>query len=463
MSNAFLRLVPVALLLLGLTACSSPEADPNIGEALARCTYINGFSDKPECKEYFGSEWTAEAIAADCDSPVPGSDPGLVEEGIACERDRVLGVCEVDPGTVEAANIVFIGDEGDSCNGLRIGCNFAGGSYVPSEACGGDYENAVPDESAPPFPAFEQVCMDPLPGQRSGDGPGGQVCTWEAISASTEEGRHYADYASCAPVWQQRPYWAAEARADTAPDDPRYSDPQWQREFAWVTGQVESSACVCCHSVDHSPAGGPSGWFLEADGLWIDTLDDDGLAMLAGWIDSTAFGAFDPSDNNGFERTETGLPTTDTTRMKRFLEGELSRRGFTAADFADDKPFGGPLADQLVFEPEACENGEGVGPMGVVRWTGGDARYVYVMAPWADNPGVPPNLDLPFGTLWRLDVAPEDEPLASGISYATAPGNSRQSWPVNAAAPSLVPGQTYYLYVLKDIYQPLTRCLFTAR
>ena len=36
------------------------------------------------------------------------------------------------------------------------------------------------------------------------------------------------------------------------------------------------------------------------------------------------------------------------------------------------------------------------------------------------------------------------------------------AWPAAGAAPALAPGETDYLSVLRDVYQPLTRCLFTA-
>jgi hypothetical protein len=145
--------------------------------------------------------------------------------------------------------------------------------------------------------------------------------------------------------------------------------------------------------------------------------------------------------------------------MVAFLEAELARRGFERSDFAETEPFGGPLYDQLVFEPGACD--EGVGVIGdQVTWTGGGARYVYVLEVGSMSPGVPPNLDTPDGTLWRLDVSPDAEPVASGIVYGSAPAGSTQIVPAAGAAPSLNPG-TYYLVVLRDVYQPITRCLFT--
>lgn len=445
--------------LLALAACKAPEADPNIADPLGRCSYINAFSDRAECKEYLGSNWTPEAIQADCEAPVPGSDPGLYEPDLGCDKSEILGQCFVDAGTVEAATIVFPGVEGDSCSGLQMGCGFAGGEYVPAEPCGGA---PVEDPgSSDPFKPFERVCREPLPGEPPGQ-TDGQVCTWQAISGSTEEGRHFEDYASCAPVVKQRPYWAAEVEAVDDPNDPRHDDAAWQGEFAWMTAQVEASGCVCCHTERLAPDG-PSGWYLEAPGFWIDTVDDDGLAMLAGWIDSTAFGAFPPDENNGFDRTQTGVSTTDPARMKAFLEGELARRGLEPADFADAPAFGGPLADQLAYEPDACSGSAGVDGDGRITWAGGGARYVYILEEGAANPGVPPNLDLPTGTIWRLDVPWFEDPIRSGITYGSSPQGTVQAYPDGAAAPPLQPGETYYLYVLRDIYQPLTRCLFTAR
>ena len=446
-------------LCLPLMACTPPAADPNIDEPLGRCSYINSFSNNAECHEYLGSSWTSESMRDHCAAPVPGSDPGLFEPDLGCDRGSILGECRVDAGTVEASTIVFPGDDPEGCSGANIGCGFAGGEFVPAAACGG--VDPVQPSDYVPFEPPVLVCTDPLPNEPAGASPNGEVCTWEAISASTEEGRHFADYASCEPIFTQRPYWAATAEANTPDDDPRYDDEDWQGEYDWITAQVEASACVCCHSADLAPSG-PSGWFLEADGLWVDTLDDDGMAMLAGWIDSTAFGAYEPEHNNGFERVLTGLPSTDPLRTRAFFEGELSRRGLVEDEFTDAAPFGGPLADQLVFEPGTCAEGSGVNASGAVTWAGGSARYVYVLEAGASNPGVPPNLDLPDGTLWRVDVPPTGEALASGVAYgSTPPGTSRVAPEAGDAEP-LVSGERYYLYVLFDVAQPLTRCVFTA-
>lgn len=450
------------LLLLPLAACGTDPlpADPEdavIGPA-GRCLYVNSFSRNDECKEYVGAAWTEASMAEDCAAPLPGAAAGTLELAVGCDRTSIFGECLIDAGGEEAATLVFPGQPGDSCGGLDLGCTFAGGEFAPSALCD---EEGGPVVAGEVFRPFEQVCREPLAGEPEGLGPDGQVCTWQAISGATEAGRRFEDYAECDVVVTQRPYWAATATADTPANDPRLTDSAWQAEYAWATEQVQASACVCCHSAEIAPEG-PSGWHLEAEPIWLDTVDDDGLAMLAGWVDSTAFGAFHADDNNGFDRSVTGLPTTDPARMQDFLAGELARRGFTAADFSDTPPFGGPLYDQLVYEAGACDAGVGVLADGTIAWRGGGARYVYVLEPDASPPGVPPNLDLPEGTLWRLDVAPTADPLTTGLAYGSVPAGTTQRWPAQGAAPALTSGQTYYLYVLADIYQPVTRCLFVA-
>ncbi len=179
---------------------------------------------------------------------------------------------------------------------------------------------------------------------------------------------------------------------------------------------MAASACVCCHSTEVSPRG-PSGWYMEAP-VWTDTVPDAGLAMLAGWVDSASFGAFPPEENNGFDRHTTGLPTTDIPRMQAFLESLLRERGVTREEAAALTPFGGPIYTQSIFEPSACAGEEGVRASGEVIW--------------------------------------------SGLRYGEPAPGTVQRIPAEGAAPALVSGERYYLYVLRDIGVPITRCLFTA-
>jgi hypothetical protein len=231
-------------------------------------------------------------------------------------------------------------------------------------------------------------------------------------------------------------------------------------EVDWARQQVEASACICCHSTALAPDGA-SQWFVEADGIWLDSISDTGIAMMAGLADSRAFGAFDKADNNGFDRTVVGVPTTDNERMRTLFTSEWERRGYSLADAETIPPFGGPLVDQLDYVPSACEAGQGLAPDGTVQWTGGTARYLYILEPSANNPGVPPNLDQPAGTIWFVDVPNTAAPFNTGIKYGELTGDMRKRVP-SGAAPALSTGQTYYLYVLSDIGIPVTRCLFTA-
>lgn len=458
-------------LVLTLAACGAetPEgadtADSGDGgtpstSVLGRCDYENPFSSTPECKEYTGSGWDVEAAQADCAVPVIAADPGQFVEGQACPRDEVVGECLVAGDTETETIIVVPGTDAGACSSAELGCTFAGGVFTPGEVCL-EAEESEGVASADAFVPFEQICRDPIEGEEPGDGPDGQVCTWQAISGVTEEGRHFEDYAECSVVVKQRPYWPAASIADTAEDDPRLSDTAWMSEFAWVTEQVEAGACVCCHTDRLAPSG-PSGWYLEDGPIWLDGLDDDGLAVLAGWVDSTVFGAFPAEDNNGFSRDQTGIPTNDPDRMQAFLAAELARRGRDQASFAETDPFGGPLYDQLVYEPEPCENGEGVAADGTVTWSGGKIRYLYVLEEGSDNPGVPPNLDMPEGTIWRVDVAHTADPVGTGIAYGEVPDGAWQAWPEAGEPAELVAGKEYYLVGLFDVYQPATRCVFTA-
>jgi hypothetical protein len=85
-----------------------------------------------------------------------------------------------------------------------------------------------------------------------------------------------------------------------------------------------------------------------------------------------------------------------------------------------------------------------------------------VLAPDSANPGVPPNLDEPVGTIWFTDVPSASPAFDSGISYGDVSGGRRQRIPETGQPSPLVSGDTYYLYALRDIGVPITRCLFVA-
>jgi hypothetical protein len=435
---------------------------PDQGPPAGACVYENPFSKAAECKQYPAAAWSLAEAQSDCQSAILGA-PGVFTEGGACSFPSELGACIVE---TEGApyKLVSEGSDAAECEGAKTGCEvFAGGTFYAGEVCGGGGGGGSGGGSAAAvFVQPYQVCKDPLPGEAPGNGPNGQVCTWTIISGSTEENRRYDDYASCADVLTQRPYYAVGANGETPPNDPRLSDAAYMAEVEWARKQVESSACVCCHSTASAPNGATSDWYIESPGIWLDSLGDGGLAMMAGLAASDALGAFPAEENNGFDRTTLGVPTNDIPRMQALLLAEWERRGFTPEQGADFPPFGGPLVDQQLYEPSACPDGIGVSAEGTVSWSGGAARYVYVLAPDSANPGVPPNLDEPVGTLWFTDVPSASPAFDSGISYGEVSGERRQRIPETGQPSPLVSGDTYYLYALRDIAVPITRCLFVA-
>jgi hypothetical protein len=465
--------------MLAATACSSTSggsAAPGSGgasslggaggsmaapAAIGACTYVNPFSKGDECKLYTGAAWTAESAADDCAKSLGGA--GTWAPGGVCTFAAELGTCTVEHDDGTGYRLISGGADPGPCSAASGACKaFAKGTFAPGATCSGTTTGSGggSTSSGNVFVQPYRVCKAPLAGEPAGKGDGGNVCTWTLISGCTEEGRHYQDYASCDDVRTNRPYYPASPAKTTTPGDPRLSDGAFMGELAWVRSQVEAWGCICCHSKGLAPSG-PSQWFVEADGIWTDSITDSGVAMMANLADSTALGAYPAKDNNGFDRTTLGLPTTDIPRMKAFLLAEWTRRGHVPADGAKYPPFGGPLVDQLKYVPTACTGGEGVSASGAVSWSGGAARYVYVLEASAKSPGVPPNLDVPDGTRWLVQVATKSPAIASqSITYGGTAGGVTQRIPAAGAPAALVSGATYYLIALQDIGIPLTRCLF---
>lgn len=317
-------------------------------------------------------------------------------------------------------------------------------------------EDALPGVFIPAF----LDCRDPLPGEKSSSADG-KVCTHVSIAGATEPGKSFASYASCDLVRTQRPYYAQSSNTKaTDPKDARLKDAAYMAEVAWAKQEVAATGCACCHDAKIAPDGA-SKWDIAGPGIWLDTVSNKGLALFAGLADSSVLGAYPADQNHGFDRTSVGLPSTDPARLKKLVVGELARRGVSEAEARKVAPFGGPIYEASIAVPERCGAGEGVDPDGNVMWQGGSARYVYVLEAGSKNPGVPPNLDRPAGTVWRLDVLPSAAAVESGLRYGTTPGTgSYQDTPAEGLAPSLTKGRTYFLHVLHDMGLPITSCTF---
>lgn len=144
--------------------------DPLIPETiLGRCTYVNRFSDRTECREYRGDRWTEPDATADC------REWGAEFTEGSCEYDDILGACILgDPERV--IRVVVPGSDADSCRSQERGCElFGGGIFVPAPVCGGD---DLPEAEGNVFQWPVLECRQPLEGEPAGAGEGGDVCTW---------------------------------------------------------------------------------------------------------------------------------------------------------------------------------------------------------------------------------------------------------------------------------------------
>ncbi|HMV65853.1 MAG TPA: hypothetical protein PKA64_03300 [Myxococcota bacterium] len=450
-----------ALVAVTLAACGDPERPTLSDRLIGSCTYVNRFSDGPECRDYLG-DWTEDDARADC-----VKQKSTFVAGEACQPEEVLGYCLIDDDGAQL-RVSVLGDDATACGSNKTGCQFFGGGYWdPADVCGGPGadEIVVLDNV---FPQPERVCRDPLPGEPAGASEGGQVCTWQMISGSTEEGRRFSDYASCDPVRQQRGYSPVPPNDRYAEPDPRMDDPDYVAEVDWLRGQIRASGCVCCH--DSEAPNGPSVFDADAPGNLMNQFNDNGLAMGAGYISTVGFGAFPPEDNNGFARADLShpndsiFPTTDMPRMMRLFAAELAWRGRKAEDFAGLDYGAGPLDTLRRFRPGLCSPGEGMDADGTLRWRPGRVRYLYVLEADATTPTVPPNLDLPDGTIWRLDLRDGADPVPSGVvRYGVVPPVMTQRFPADGAAPpALERGKPYYLVASADVVYPISRCLFIA-
>jgi hypothetical protein len=462
MRSPRLSLVLVLLCLVAGCQCGGGGEIPIVPEkVVGHCIYVNRFSSLEECRDYVG-EWTDEAAVEDCKDQ--GSTAVL---GSACNLEQRLGYCFLGGENERWTRISFPGVDAQKCGSMQRGCElFGGGVFDPAPVCGGQVEDSGGGTGLPTFQQPVLNCVEPKPGEPPGMSPGGKVCTWEMISGATEPGRSFMDYASCDRVRTQRPYYPVAPAENAEREDARMRDPAYVAEVNWVRSQIEATACVCCHST-RAPKG-PSNWYVESPGNFINSFNPRGLAMGAGWINTVGFGAYPREQNNGFSRATPENPhdsifvTTDPARIMSFFETELFHRGYKREDFAGQTYGAGPLDEQRFYRPTLCENGEGVAADGTLSWRGGKARYVYVLEADAASPTVPPNLDLPEGTLWRIDVPADGTPVTSGtVRYGVVPTGLSQRFPASGRPDSLTSGRTYYLYVLADIIVPVTRCLFT--
>jgi len=442
-------------MLLLLLACGSDEAPVLVGNSIGSCSYTSPFSSQEECRDYYNTD--ASFAEKDCKEL-----ESSFEDGSACDVENTLGYCIFEQDGIQIRATVQ-GTDNSKCGTNRFGCEtFARGYWQPGAACDGQDEIVVLQD---PFPQPELICMDPIQGEEEGLSEDGQVCTWQIVSGATEEGRRFSNYADCSVIQRQRPYSPVDPNPRSLEADARLEDPTYVAELDWVRGQLQASACDCCHS-NLAPAG--ASVFNSDDPNLANQFNDRGIAMGAGWISTVGFGSYPPESNNGFWRSNpddphlSAIPTTDPDRMVAFFENEAIFRQLNKADYYNQSYGAGPLDAQRLYQPPACSDQEGIDASGLIRWLPGRARYVYVLEKGSESPTVPPNLDTPEGTLWRVDLPMDGVPVSSStITYGQVPDGMIQSFPLEDSPTPLVVGQQYYLYVAADVLYPISRCVFT--
>ncbi len=182
--------------------------------------------------------------------------------------------------------------------------------------------------------AYPRVCRTP-------EGGGEPVCTNVFISGCSVEGANYAEEVSCETVRHQgRPFRKVPAPRPPNPQDARLEDPDFMGELGWVTRQVRSCGCACCH--DTSKLSDFAMWDINKPFVWIAQMTNRGIVIMSGQLPSSGFGDIAASENNGFDRSQTGAPTTDVERFKAFFKTEADRRGITPEEIAKMKPLNPP-------------------------------------------------------------------------------------------------------------------------
>ena len=289
-----------------------------------------------------------------------------------------------------------------------------------------------------------------------------QTCFINHVNGAVPEGFHFGEYGECDDVKTQRPYWYAPPATESDDNDPRLSDPEFMEELRWTKTQLEATGCICCHSSDVTQMVGA--FDVEYEPIWLDSMGDRGLAVMAGIIDTSVFGVYPAQENNGFSRDGVGAPTTDVTRFQTFFEQELERRDVSSEEIEAMDESGQWLWDNLVDEPRACvREFEGVDRDGRISWSGQPIRYIYVMEADTPNPGQPP-ADLPKGVIWRLQADPSGPPFQAedNAFFGVVPPGASQGFPSNETPPEpLIAGETYRLILLGDMGETLhTNCTF---
>ena len=320
--------------------------------------------------------------------------------------------------------------------------------------------------TATPFLWPEQVCVDATGLELTEDtelSEDNEVCVWDNFSGNTPEGIPFTELLTCDRSFTQGPPWFAPPGRIYESDSALLDDAEYAEDLEWVSEQVATSGCACCHD-SSSGSGHTSGFDISAPGIWTDSMTNSQLSMAAGmFTEKDLFGHYDAAANHGFDRTESLFATTDPERMKAFFTAEFERRSGSEADLEEAEGQFDALFGRLFEDVYDCiDPYEGI-IEGTIAWNGDGVRQIYILEEEAETPGFPPNLHLPEGTVWALFVDATAAPLESGaVVPGVVPDGATQAWPEDGSMPVLVEGRTYRLYTSPDVMIPReANCTFT--
>jgi predicted CxxxxCH...CXXCH cytochrome family protein len=150
-----------------------------------------------------------------------------------------------------------------------------------------------------------------------GDESSGPSAMHATNGQCVEHGMRFLDVFSCDTVLGPSPTRPPGSTSQVAHDPAVLDDP----DYGWVLAQIEACSCTCCHS---EGGVGSYVWSHDFAPAWTDSIASGDLTALgfAGRPNAIA-----PDDNFGFSRSDSGLPTTDATRLQAFVDRELVRRG----------------------------------------------------------------------------------------------------------------------------------------
>ena len=139
-----------------LAGCGGPKGplpekpSSNIG----RCVYTNGFSKKPECREYRGSKWTEADATADCRDQNKALELG----GTCAEFKETFGECVLGKDD-KFTWITMMGTDAAACASTKRGCEFFGGGiFAASSLCATVDPKSSTGVGLPVFQWPERVC-----------------------------------------------------------------------------------------------------------------------------------------------------------------------------------------------------------------------------------------------------------------------------------------------------------------